>query len=211
MTIGKRIKYLRDKLDLTQEEVAQKLGVASQTIYKYENEIVTNIPLDKLEQLAAVLSVSPAYLMGWETPYSSKGAKIPVLGSIPAGIPIEAIEDIRSYEEIPVEWLDGGKTFFALSIKGDSMLPEYRDGDIVIFKKECTCRNGDDCAFRLNGDEATFKRVEILENGDIILRPLNPEYPATHISLDKEAEEPPIEIIGIACEIRRQSPRKKRL
>ena len=66
MSIGRRIKRLREDLGLTQEDVAKKVGVATQTIYKYENEIVTNIPLDKLEKIAAVLNTSPSYLMGWD-------------------------------------------------------------------------------------------------------------------------------------------------
>jgi len=66
MTIGKRIKQLREDKGLTQEDIAKKIGVAIQTIYKYENEIVTNIPLDKLEKIAKALQTTPAYLMGWE-------------------------------------------------------------------------------------------------------------------------------------------------
>lgn len=66
MTVGKRIKQLRECKGLTQEDIAKKVGVAIQTIYKYENEIVTNIPLDKLEKIAKALQTTPAYLMGWE-------------------------------------------------------------------------------------------------------------------------------------------------
>lgn len=65
MTVGKRIKFIREQLGLTQEDVAKKVGVAIQTIYKYENEIVTNIPLPKLEKIADALHTTPAYLMGW--------------------------------------------------------------------------------------------------------------------------------------------------
>ena len=65
MTIGKRIRAAREALNLTQEDVAKKVGVAIQTIYKYETEIVTNIPLNKLEKIADALQTTPAYLMGW--------------------------------------------------------------------------------------------------------------------------------------------------
>lgn len=66
MTLAQRLKSRREQLKLTQSYVAKKIGVATQTIFKYENEIVTNIPLDRLELLAKALDVSPAYLMGWE-------------------------------------------------------------------------------------------------------------------------------------------------
>ncbi len=66
MTLGQKIKNRREELKLTQGFVAQKVGVAVQTIFKYENEIVTNIPLSKIELLSKTLEVTPAYLMGWD-------------------------------------------------------------------------------------------------------------------------------------------------
>lgn len=67
MTIGEKIKYLREQAGLTQTDIAKKIGIATQTIFKYEKNIVTNIPLDNIEKLAEIFNVSPAYLMGWES------------------------------------------------------------------------------------------------------------------------------------------------
>lgn len=64
--IGEKIKKLRLKNDLTQEELANKLNTTKQNIYKYESGIITNIPSDKIEKLAEILHTTPAYLMGWE-------------------------------------------------------------------------------------------------------------------------------------------------
>lgn len=66
MSIGDRIRELRIKLDIPQIELAEKCNISKQTLYKYENNIVTNIPLDKIELLAKWLRTSPAYLMGWQ-------------------------------------------------------------------------------------------------------------------------------------------------
>ena len=66
MTVGDRIRELRIKLGIQQIELAEKCGISKQTLYKYENNIVTNIPSDKLELMAKYLNTSPAYLMGWE-------------------------------------------------------------------------------------------------------------------------------------------------
>ena len=66
MTIGERIKHYREGLGLTQTELATSIGVSKQTLYKYENNLVTNIPSDKIELLAKKLNVSPATIMGWE-------------------------------------------------------------------------------------------------------------------------------------------------
>ena len=72
MTIGERIRYLRTQKGLLQEDLAKATNSKKQAICKYENGIVTNIPLDKIEIMAKVLDVSPAYLMGWEEENSSE-------------------------------------------------------------------------------------------------------------------------------------------
>lgn len=66
MELGQRIKKTREEQGISQTELAQKTCLSKQTIYKYENSIVTNIPSDKIESIAKVLNVTPAYLMGWE-------------------------------------------------------------------------------------------------------------------------------------------------
>ena len=75
-TIGKRIKNLRcDKMHMSQVAFADEINVSKQTLYKYENDIVTNIPSDKIEDIAKFCGVSPSYLMGWEdTPPLPEGA-----------------------------------------------------------------------------------------------------------------------------------------
>lgn len=66
MTIGQRIKKVRMQIGLSQVDLADKINVTKQTLYKYENGIVTNIPSDKIEAVANLCHVSPGYLMGWE-------------------------------------------------------------------------------------------------------------------------------------------------
>ncbi|MBP3277752.1 MAG: helix-turn-helix transcriptional regulator [Butyrivibrio sp.] len=65
MTIGTRIKNFRTAANMSQTELAQKIKVSKQTLYKYENDIITNIPSDKIELMASALSVTPAQIMGW--------------------------------------------------------------------------------------------------------------------------------------------------
>lgn len=66
MTIGERIKSLREVRKITQSELAEAANTTKQNIYKYENGIITNIPSDKIELLAKFFHVSPAYIMGWD-------------------------------------------------------------------------------------------------------------------------------------------------
>jgi repressor LexA len=65
MTIGERIKALRESYKMTQTDLAERIGTTKQNVYKYENGIITNIPSDKIEQIAKLFDVSPAYIMGW--------------------------------------------------------------------------------------------------------------------------------------------------
>lgn len=71
MTKGKRIRTQREELRISQTELASRIDVSKQTLYKYENDIVTNIPSDVIERLSEVLQCSPAYIMGWDSPAPS--------------------------------------------------------------------------------------------------------------------------------------------
>lgn len=66
MTLGDRIRHLREQRGLLQTELADRIGVSKQTLYKYETGIITNIPSDKIESMAKVFGVSEAHIMGWE-------------------------------------------------------------------------------------------------------------------------------------------------
>lgn len=66
MTTGQKIAYYRERKGLSQVELAEKIGTTKQNLWKYENDLVTNIPLDKIEMIGKVLGVSPAVLTGWE-------------------------------------------------------------------------------------------------------------------------------------------------
>ncbi len=134
---------------------------------------------------------------------STDSVKIPVLGSIPAGIPIELIEDILDYEDISEEMLKGGKEYFALKVKGSSMWPKYLDGDTIIVLKQNDCESGQDAIVMVNGNDGTFKRVIKKDNG-IILEPINQqEYNSVSYS-NEDIEKLPIKILGVVKEIRRK-------
>ena len=130
----------------------------------------------------------------------SNTVKIPVLGVIKAGIPIEAQQDIIDYVEIPKDWTKGGKEYYGLKISGDSMYPKYDNDDIVIFLKTNEVISGKDCAFMVNGFDATFKKV-LFQNDSIILQPYNSNY-QVQIFNKEQIEQLPVKIIGIAKEKR---------
>jgi repressor LexA len=134
---------------------------------------------------------------------SAGSIRIPVLGSIPAGIPLEAIEDIVDWEEIPAKMANGDKEYFGLRVKGDSMYPDFLDGDTVIVHKTPVCRSGDVCVVYVNGYDATLKQVKLGENGTLTLVPKNPSYPPRTYSANEIASLP-VSIAGVVIELRRR-------
>lgn len=205
MNIGDRIRKQRILSNLSQTELAEKIQVSKQTLYKYENNIITNVPSDKIESIASALNVTPAFLMGWDEKVNSSnskttnGVKINVLGRVAAGIPISAVEDIIDTEEISEEMASAGE-FFGLKIKGDSMEPRIYDGDVVIVRQQSDADSGDIVIALVNGDDATCKRLTKYAGG-IGLISLNPKYEPMMFS-DEDIEKKPVKIIGRVVELR---------
>ena len=202
MKTSDRIRVSREALKLTKRELAKRIGVHESSISKYEKGVV-DFPLSKISDLSRVLNVSEAYLMGWEDEVkeSNQGIKIPVLGSVPAGIPITAIEDIIDYEEIPQSWGNQGE-FFGLRIKGNSMYPKLESGDIVIVKKQSVADNGDVVIAMVNGDDATCKRYKRTDAG-IMLTSDNSEYSPMFYT-NEQIQSLPVNIIGKVVESRKK-------
>lgn len=193
--LGENIKKNRKKNKIGQVELAQKLNVSNGVISLWENNLRTP-DIETIKKIALALNVSVDELIDDEKPN-----RIPVLGSIPAGVPIEMVEDIVDYEDISPEMLVGDKKYFALKVKGDSMSPKFLDGDVVIVKKQADCDSGEFCIVAVNGDDATFKKVLKKENG-IILQPLNSNYEPL-IFDQEQIEKLPVRVLGKVVEIRR--------
>ena len=202
MVTPARIKSAREDLKLTKRELAKRIGVHESSINKYEKGLV-DIPLSKISELARVLRVTEAYLMGWEekSEQTTQGLQIPVLGTVAAGIPISAVEDILDYEEVPQSWENQGE-FFALKIKGDSMEPRMESGDVVIVKQQSDANSGDTVIVLVNGDDATCKRLQKTDNG-IMLVSTNPKYPPMFYS-NEDIRTKPVVILGKVVELRQK-------
>lgn len=194
MSIGKNIKNRRKELDLTQEDIAKRIGVSKQTVQKYESGVIANIPSDKIEMVAEILKTTPAKLMGWEEPDRYPSPTItddvvtfPVIGEIAAGYDEIAVEDWSGETvEVPKSYLRGRERseFFVLSVHGDSMYPLYQDGDKVLILRQSTLnRSGDVGAIVYDGECATLKKIEYAQGEDWLrLIPINPNYPPREIT-----------------------------
>lgn len=202
-----RLKELRKEKGLTQVELAKQIGIGQSGYSDWERGI-TKIDSESLTKLSALFSVSVGYLLGKDDDAQENFRRIPVLGSVPAGIPIDAVEDIVDWEDLPESMFSGDKEYFALEVKGDSMWPDYLPGDIVIVRKTPCCESGDVCVVYVNGYDATLKQVKFGENGSITLVPKNQSYPPRTYSPD-EAATLPVAICGVVVELRRKIKKGK--
>lgn len=125
--------------------------------------------------------------------------RVPVLGRVAAGIPLDAVEEIMGYEDISSVRYSSGE-YFGLEIKGQSMEPKISDGDVVIVRKQSDVDSGDIAVVLVNGDAATVKKIKKSQQG-VTLIPNNPAYEPIYYS-NKEIESLPVSIIGKVVELR---------
>lgn len=200
-SIGERIKEARKSAGLTQLELAKKTELSRSYIGDIEKDrynpsvstlqliaTATNTPLEDL--LPSTKTVSP----------TGRGVRIPVLGRVVAGIPIEAVEEILDYEEITPELAASGD-FFALKIRGHSMEPRIMEGDVVIVRRQDDVESGDVAIVLVNGNEATVKRVKKQPEG-ITLIATNTSVYEPHFYSNKEIADLPVRILGRVVELR---------
>lgn len=203
-SFGAKLKSCRKDMSLSQKELGQKIGVAESTISLYESN--KRFPdAETLQKISSLFNVSLDYLLGnapCKKPASptGHGVRIPVLGRVVAGIPIEAVQEILDYEEITPELAASGD-FFALKIRGHSMEPRMMEGDVVIVRRQDDVESGDVAIVLVNGNEATVKRVKKQEDG-ITLIANNISVYEPHYYSNKEIEELPVRILGKVVELR---------
>lgn len=190
------LKYLRERSELSQAELANKLGLAKSTVSMYE--VGKRQPdFETLELIADFFNVDMNFLLCRRS--NSAPVRIPVLGRVAAGIPIDAVEYIVDWEEIPTDMASTGE-YFCLQIKGDSMEPKISDGDVVIVRKQEDADTGDLVIALVNGSDATCKRLMKYTDG-IALISTNPKYAPLQYS-NREIVEKPVQIIGKVVELR---------
>lgn len=197
----KIIKSLRQTQGISQQKLADVLGVSRSTVAMWETD-ATQPDHELTVKIAEHFGVTTDYLLGKEnTTHPGKGVKVPVLGKVVAGIPMEAIEEIYDYEEIDASLARTGE-FFGLLIKGDSMSPKIAEGDIVIVRKQEDAETGEIVIARINGDDACCKRLIKNQQG-ITLHSFNPDYEPMFFS-NQEVIDKPVSIIGKVVELRRK-------
>lgn len=199
------LKRLRKRENLTQQQLADRLGLSRSTIGMYEKG-EREPDFETSELIADFFNVRLDFLLdrkknSFVSALNEKKNKyhVPVLGRVTAGIPIDAIEYIVDYEEISEDMARKGE-YFGLQIKGDSMEPKFSEGDVVIVRKQSTIQSGEIAIVLINGGEATIKKV-VLFDGGINLVPSNQAYEVKTFT-NEQIEKLPVQILGKVVELR---------
>lgn len=203
--MAQNIKYYMDKNNKTRNEICHDLGFAYSTFSDWVNG--KKYPrIDKIELMAKYFNVSKTDLVERHQkgtgPQPARGVRIPVLGRVVAGIPIEAITDIIDYEEIPAQMAKSG-TYFALQVKGRSMEPTLHEGDVVIVRQQPDVENGEIAIVLVNGNDATVKEVKESPDG-LTLIGHNVAVYTPHFYTRDQIQSLPIQILGKVVELRRK-------
>lgn len=199
---GYRLKELRLEHNMTQADLAKKLHLTPKAISFYENDQrePDNLIIEKLSKL---FNVSTDYLIGTsQNKEVVQKYRIPVYASISCGNPFVADENIYDFEDIDIALKSQGE-HFGLLCRGNSMSPEFKDGDVAIIRKQSDVDSGQVAAVRINGDEATLKIVKKSDQG-ITLVAINPDVFLPRFYSNDEIINLPVEIIGRVIENRRK-------
>ncbi len=169
--LSTRIRLRREELGMSQEELASRMGYRSKSSITKIEKGINDIPQNKLEDFAAALETSTAWLLGLENgggvipegfETMPRMARVPLVGSIACGTPITAEQNIERYIGVPADW----HADFALTCHGDSMAPTIQAGDIVCIRRQPEVEQGEIAAVRI-GEEATLKHFH--RQGDAVV------------------------------------------
>lgn len=198
-TVSERLAKLMATGKYTYDELEKVTGIPRSSLQRYATGQTNKVPLAAVERIAAAFHMPAEDLAGWADESPTKGVKIPVLGFVPAGVPIEAIQEVLDHEEITPELAKTGE-FFGLRVKGSSMSPRIQDGDTVIVKCQDDVESGQIAIVLVNSEDATCKKV--IKHGDnIALMPLNPAYEPRFFGAE-EVRRLPVRVIGRVIELR---------
>lgn len=191
-----RLKILREEKNLNQVDVANFLNITSAAAGQYERG-VRDLSTDKLIKLANFFGVTTDYLLGISNTRVSNGADlnnllhIPVLGKVPAGVPVLAVENIIKYLPISPDMfsIKDDQELFFLKVDGESMNNIVDNGSYVLIRKQEYAENGDIVVALVNNDdEATLKRYKIIDKQFVMLEPdsSNPEFEPIIVNLKNQ-------------------------
>lgn len=185
-------KYLLKKKGVTSSIVSLETGVSQSSLSKLESGKSLNPRPSTLAKIAEYFGVTTDTMLTSNLQLDGynfeddlrKVAMIPLISWVQAGDWQEAVDNLQpgEGERIPTVYSPRDHTY-ALRVSGDSMEPKFSNGDVVIVEPNEQPENGNYVIVRQNGDEATFKQLQ-MDGPHCFLKPLNPRYPIMEMQAD---------------------------
>lgn len=203
--IGNRIEKSRKAVGMTQEELANTLGLNKSTIQRYESGKIEKIKLPIIEAMANALGVRPEYLAAKsdtsenniEVLPNSKVHMIPVFETVSAGFGAYANDCIIDYMPLYIANISDVPDMMCIKVTGDSMYPKIEDGDIIVVRRQPCVDNGQIAVVLIDGEDGVVKKINS-GNDFIELISINPMYPPRRFE-DEDTER--ISIVGLVKQI----------
>lgn len=183
MKLYENIKLRRMALNLTQEELAEKVGYTGKSMISKIERGLVDLSQSKIETFATALNTTSEQLFG-DIEDIRNYIEYPVIGSVKAGYNGLIYSELDDKEQIPLDWISGDSpdSYFILRVKGDSMYPLVLDTDRILVHKCNSVTSGSLAVIRINDEEATLKRVIYKPGEDWLeLQSVNPSYPPKRI------------------------------
>lgn len=196
---AKRALELMSQNGYTYESLASVVpGTSASALQRYFTGGSKKVPMDLVLSCSEIFGVDVLWLAGSDEK-PPMAHKIPVYGKVAAGFPIEMVEEVLDYEEIPAKWGDPSD-FFCLKVNGESMRPKMDDGDVIVVRKQSDAETGDVVVFSVNGESASCKKLRKTENG-LFFMPTNNDFEPMFYS-NEQIEALPVQILGKVVELR---------
>jgi repressor LexA len=197
--MGDNILYYMNLHGIDRRDFAKALGVPYSSLTDWINGN-TYPRIDRIQMMADYFHIEKSDLVeARNLSKKTQARRIPVLGRVAAGVPLEMVEEVIDWEEVS-EAVAASGAIFALQIHGSSMEPRILDGDVVIIHQQDDAESGDVVIASVNGDDATCKRLRKYKEG-IELIPLNPSFAPMFFS-NQDIAEKPVRILGKVIELR---------
>lgn len=195
-TIGKNIARLLDQHKMQQKDLALILSVDESSVGKWI--LGRNMPrMGRIQEIADYFGINKSEILGDSATQKDISTRIPILGTIAAGEPIFAEQNIEAYLSAPIEW----SVDYALRVRGESMVNAgIPDGALVLCRRQADVDDGEIAVCIVDGENATLKRVK--RYADILV--LHPENPAFEDQVFKGKEKSIVKIVGLAKKVIRE-------
>lgn len=210
-TISERLRQAMSIRNIKQVDLVKATGIGKSSIstylagdYKPKQQ--------RIYKLAKALNVSEAWLLGYDVPMqpepsniirpdgSEEYVKIPVIGRVAAGLGCLADNEIIGYEYTDAEDINGVEDYRFLRVVGDSMYPEFKEGDLVLVRCQTSVDSGSYAVVIIDGEDGVIKKI-VYDKDFIELHSINPMYPVRRFEGEDVLR---IQVFGLVKEIKRK-------